>query len=289
MTNHRNDERTVRCPVDGCDATPLARGINLHLRRSSGDGHGPQGEVPDHISTDQLETVGEREVQMDYPAERDNEKHARLCPYCSQTFEGAQGIMTHLTHTEGRQNHPENAAAQHTVEDFPRVEVDQRGNVRRLIGNDRSPTNSPTGNNAVPKERVYRLIADFMAQGETEAANRVRRHLLDGNVANRSLRENPDHVNLFHKLVIHSQAGDTDHSLTAAVEREGIMVACRGTSAFYNAAEARDVAAGLERATSDDPRDEEIAALIEFLRYGAGRLDNDNVVQGFHEEFQRWR
>jgi hypothetical protein len=80
MTNHTNDERTVRCPVDGCDATPLARGINLHINRSSGGGHGPAGEVPSDISLDNLETVGEREVEMDYPEERDNETHARLSP-----------------------------------------------------------------------------------------------------------------------------------------------------------------------------------------------------------------
>jgi len=83
MTNHPNDERTVRCPVDGCDAEKLARGIHLHVRQSSGDGHGPQGEVPDSINFENLDTVGEQTVEMDYPEERNNEKEARLCPYCS--------------------------------------------------------------------------------------------------------------------------------------------------------------------------------------------------------------
>ena len=126
----KNDERTVRCPVESCDSTPLARGINLHIMRSSGGGHGPRGEVPDSISLENLETVGAREVEMDYPEERDNEKHARLCPYCSQTFSGVQGLMIHLGQTAGRKNHPANPRDRHEPSDFPHVEVDDDGNVQ---------------------------------------------------------------------------------------------------------------------------------------------------------------
>ena len=51
----------------------------------------------------------------------------------------------------------------------------------------------------------------------------------------------------------------------------------------------RDVAAGLERATSDEPRHEDIADLIEFLRYGADQLEESEPGRGFHEELAEWR
>ncbi len=287
MTNHANDERTVRCPVEGCDATPLARGINLHVLRSSGNGHGPQGEVPDHISLDNLETVGNREVEMNYPEERDVEPFARLCPYCSQPCKGKNGVLIHLGQVAGRMNHPEGAAEKHSEEDFPVVEVDDRGNIISRVSD---PVDTQhADDDVVSKRRVYHLIADFMAQGNARAAHRARRQLLGVEVQGRELSKNPRHSALFHALVIHSQAGDMDYSVTAALEREGIMVACRGESAFYNGAEARRVAEGLGRATSDDPRHEEIADLIEFLEYGAEILEKGKAERGLHEEFHRWR
>ena len=177
MTNHRNDERTVRCPVDGCDATPLARGINLHLRRSSGDGHGPQGEVPDHISTENLDTVGEREVNMDYPKERETEEEVRLCPYCFTPFQGTNGVLIHLGSVAGRKNHPENAAKIRSQDDFPRVEVDRQGNITSVF--DDLENGAPdTSEGGIPKQRVYHLIADLMTRGDMRSAHRVRAHLL---------------------------------------------------------------------------------------------------------------
>jgi hypothetical protein len=197
--------------------------------------------------------------------------------------------LIHLRQLAGRQNHPEDAAEQHTVDDFPAVEVDERRNILSVADEPVDWGDADTETGPVARRRVYHLIAEFMAHGESHAAQRTRRHLLGVDVANRPLRENPGHDDLFHELVIHSQAGDTDRSVTAAVEREGVMVACRGGSAFYNAAEARDVAAGLERATSDDPRQQDIADLIEFLRYSADRLEEDDMRRGYHEEFGRWR
>lgn len=182
MTNHRNDERTVRCPVEGCDATPLARGINLHLNRSSGDGHGPRGEVPDHISTDNLETVGTESVEMDYPEERQNQKHARLCPYCNETFAGVQGLMIHLGQTAGRKNHPANPKDRHEAGDFPRVEVDSKGNVQAAVDTPETVPADSRDNAAVPTARVFSLIADLVADGEMRTASRVRRALLGADV-----------------------------------------------------------------------------------------------------------
>ncbi len=156
--NHSNDERTVRCPVDGCDATPLARVINLHINRSDGDGHGPRGEIPDDISLENLESVGEREVEMDYPEERDTEDYARLCPYCSQTFAGANGVMSHLGQKVGRDNHPVDPKARHEPGDFPRVETDEEGNILQAVD---TPTMIPVESGekgAVPRTQVFRLI-----------------------------------------------------------------------------------------------------------------------------------
>ena len=177
MTDHSNDERTVRCPVEGCEATPLARGINLHVRRTSGDGHGPQGEVPDDISFENLDTVGETEVTMDYPEERDTDRTPRLCPYCASPFSGANGVLIHLGQVAGRKNHPVNAAAEHTEADFPRVEVDRQGNVTAVAESGDSGA-TDTEKAAVPRQQVYQFIAELLADNEAEMARRVRGGLL---------------------------------------------------------------------------------------------------------------
>jgi hypothetical protein len=290
MTNHRNDERTVHCPVEGCDATPLARGCHLHVRQSSGDGHGPQGEVPDGVNLDDLETVGEREVEMDYPEKRDTENHARLCPYCSQTFAGVQGLMIHLGQTAGRKNHPANPKDRHEPQDFPRVEVDADGNVERTIDSSETDSTDEREKGAVPTARVFRLIADLVADGETQTAHRVRRDLLGADDAERPFSKAPSHPKLYEALLTQARADTTTHRVTAALESEGVMVACRGESAFLDAEEARDVAAQLEQVTtSEDWLDEDTRELIEFLRHSADVLDGDRAERNLHEEFDHWR
>jgi hypothetical protein len=107
-------------------------------------------------------------------------------------------------------------------------------------------------------------------------------------LADRSLTLHEKHITSFEEWCDENDH-DNMNDVTAALEREGLMVACRGESAFYNAEEARNVAAGLERATSDDPRHETIADLIAFLRYGANVLDEDNTRRGLHVEFAKWR
>jgi len=130
---HTNDERTVRCPVEGCEETPLARGVHLHVMRSDGDGHGPQGDVPDHLDFENLETAGDREVEMDYPETRDSETVMRLCPYCERPFQGKKGVMIHLGQTAGRKNHPENPRDLHDPDDFAIVHVDENQNVVEVV------------------------------------------------------------------------------------------------------------------------------------------------------------
>lgn len=133
MNTHLNDERTVHCPIEGCEATPLARGVHLHVMRSSGNGHGPQGEVPDHVSFDALETAGAREVSMDYPETRETEKVMRLCPECHQPFHGKHGVQIHLGLVAGKHDHPDGVRDHYEPDDFPIAHVDRHGNVKEIV------------------------------------------------------------------------------------------------------------------------------------------------------------
>lgn len=290
MTNHRNDERTVRCPVDGCEAEQLARGIHLHVRQSAGGGHGPQGEIPDHITMDDLDTVGEQEVEMDYPADRDTDHVARLCPYCSTPFQGHKGVLIHLSKVAGRKNHPADAADRHDESDFPRVEVNEHRNITSVAGESAASRGDAIGEGAVPRRRVYRLIAELLAEDQTRTASRVRRHLLGTDDAVAPGREEPPHPALFEALLTQGRADVTDHAVTAALESEGLMIACRGESAFLSTDEARDIAARLEQvATTEDWHTGEVADLIAFLRGGAAVLDGKRTERSLHEEFNNWR
>ena len=176
---HRNDERVVKCPVAGCDAEVLARGINLHILRSKGNGHGPQGEVPAGISLDHLETVGAREVELNYPEKRKVESVARLCPYCGKPFKGKHGVLIHLGQIKGRKNHPHNASNIHQSEDFPVVKLDENDNVIAVVEGD-SPSSSGVDphEKSVKAERVYRYIADLLAEGKRDEAAAARERLL---------------------------------------------------------------------------------------------------------------
>ena len=284
MTDHQNEERTVRCPVEGCDATPLARGVNLHVNRSSGDGHGPRGEVPPDVSFENLETVGEREVTMDYPDERENEKYARLCPYCNQTFVGEQGVMIHLGQTAGRKNHPESAGEHHTIDDFPRVEVDEQGNITSVIDGSED-INLVEDRMMVPARAVYTLVAEFVAEDDMVTAHRLRKHLLGVDNPTRPLRTAPTDQKLFSVLLGRGYDEETGQQVSATVREEGIMIACRGESALYSADEALDLAAALERTTSRENWQGEIPSFIEFLRKGADVLEGDSMVSELPEEF----
>jgi hypothetical protein len=130
-------EKVVRCPVDGCDAEHPTRGLHLHLMRSVGEGHGPQGEYPD-IDVEDLEEVGRKTVDVDYPDERDSESVARLCPYCEKPFKGKNGVLIHLGLVEGRKNHPKGASAVHEPTDFPVVELDDDENIISVVSNPRA-------------------------------------------------------------------------------------------------------------------------------------------------------
>jgi hypothetical protein len=125
-------EKVVACPVEGCDSEHPSRGLHLHLMRSVGDGHGPQGETPD-VDVDDLTEVGRQEVDVDYPDERESESVVRLCPYCHNHFSGKEGVAIHLGLVEGRKNHPRNASDFHSPEDFPVVKLDEKENIISVI------------------------------------------------------------------------------------------------------------------------------------------------------------
>lgn len=179
-THHQNEERTVECPVEGCDATPLARGVHLHIMRSDGNGHGDGGEVPNHINLDNLKTAGEQTVDMDYPDTRETEAVKRLCPYCERPFRGSHGVMIHLGQVEGRKNHPEDAADRHEEEDFPIVEVDKNDNVIEVVeGRELMPSTErrrESGSDLDP-DAAKGYVKSLRAEGKHEEAARAARML----------------------------------------------------------------------------------------------------------------
>lgn len=185
QTKHTNEERTVKCPVEECDAEPLARGVHLHVMRSSGDGHGPQGEIPTDVSLDDLETVGSREVSMDYPNHRETESVNRLCPYCKRPYAGKHGVWVHLGQVKGRKNHPEEYPDDLDSDDFPIARVDEDDNVLEILDEGtllpsaverRSDSKMPQ---AESDERIREYIEDLREEGRNDEADRAEEMLLN--------------------------------------------------------------------------------------------------------------
>lgn len=179
---HKNDEKTVRCPVEGCEEEILARGLHLHVLRSSGNGHGPHNELPEDIDLDEAEEVGSREVEMNYPEERDSEQVARLCPYCERPFRGKHGVMIHLGQTAGRKNHPEDAPEQHEPDDFSIVHVDENENVVNVVEEGTAMPSTERRQNeelgSLSPERVREYIEGLREQGLDEEADKAEQMLL---------------------------------------------------------------------------------------------------------------
>jgi len=180
---HKNEERTVECPGEGCDEEPLARGLYLHVMRSSGNGHGSKNEVPEYINLEEAKTAGTREVEMEYPEERDSESVARLCPYCKRPFRGKQGVMIHLGQMAGRKDHPKKPREKHDAEDFSIVQVDEDENIVEVIKESTvmSSTERPReSNEPIDEETVRKHIEDLREQGLEEEAERAKKRLLGG-------------------------------------------------------------------------------------------------------------
>lgn len=172
----------MKCPVEGCDHEGLSRGMHLHVRQSSGDGHGPNGDTPENISFDDLEIVGEKDVEMNYPDKQKTGETARLCPFCGKAYRGFRGVKIHLGQKVGQGVHPDDAA-ELTKEDTPVAKVDEDMNVvdvvdsaslmpstkRRIEGGD---------GGSVPKEDVLKFIGELESEGSDDLADRVRTTLL---------------------------------------------------------------------------------------------------------------
>lgn len=154
--------------------------------RSSGDGHGSQNELPPNLNLDKAEEVESREVEMDYPKERESEQVARLCPYCERPYRGKHGVVIHLGQTAGRENHPENPKELHEPDDFAIVHVDENENVVEKVEEEtsmpstkrRQEREAGDGPDSLEPEKVKEYIEDLREQGLEEEAERAEKMLL---------------------------------------------------------------------------------------------------------------
>jgi hypothetical protein len=182
MAKSTNEERLVRCPVDGCSYEGLSRGLHLHVRQSSGGGHGPNGDIPENLNFDNLETVGTQNVELDYPDSRQVEETARLCPYCGRAFRGYQGVKIHLGQKQGKGVHPEDAVEETTKEDTPVAHVDEDMNVIEVVEEaslmPSTKRRLESDSDSVPIERVQEFIVGLEEDGFQECADRARDELL---------------------------------------------------------------------------------------------------------------
>lgn len=179
---HINEERTVHCPVEGCDATPLARGAHLHVMRSSGDGHGPQGEIPEGMTFDDLETAGTREVSMDYPEHRETERVSRLCPYCKEPFRGKHGVLIHLGQKKDEQ-HPRPVPDDLDPESFAIARVDKHDNVIDIVEDGElmpstEQRRAAEDSDAELSERIIEYLHDLRDRGKDDIADEIEERLL---------------------------------------------------------------------------------------------------------------
>jgi len=183
MPDQGSSETVVKCPVEGCDAEKLSRGIYLHVRQSKGNGHGPQGETPTGLSLDNLESTGTQKVSMDYPETRNTESVGRECPYCKEVFRGKQGVMVHLGRAAGEGQHPKDPKQNHDGSEFSIVRTDDSGSVVDRV---ESGTMLPATERRLQRDeeaslhdRVEEYISDLRDRGMEEEAERAEAKLLD--------------------------------------------------------------------------------------------------------------
>jgi hypothetical protein len=191
MPSKSNEEKKVRCPVEGCDAEPLRRGLFLHIFNTDdpeGEGHGPRHTVPDSIDVDKLTGAGVRRVNINYPEHQNLDTDTKyLDTYTGKVYNGKRGLMVHLGQVAGKNNIPENVTSLHDADDFPIVEVDDDGNITEVI---KGPEGNvppiepylPWTHNRIdgylPKHRVESFIEELEEDGEQEFAKRVKDALL---------------------------------------------------------------------------------------------------------------
>lgn len=176
---HSNDERTAKCPVDGCDYEGLARSMHLHVLQTSGDDHGPHRDIPDHLSFDDLETVGTQRVEMNYPESREVDRTARQCPVCKQVFNGKHAVMIHIGQMEGKENHPEDMGDEIDPEELPVVELDEDRNIVNVVeGEVEMPSTRRRKEKEEEEDRIRNYIKKLREQGKDEEADIAEKELL---------------------------------------------------------------------------------------------------------------
>lgn len=268
---HENEERTVICPVEGCDAEKLARGIHLHVMHSTGEGHGEKGEIPEELDLDDAQDANTQTVTMEYPTERDIKQEARLCPYCCQTFTGSRGVKIHLGQVAGRHNHPEDAADKHEPTDFPRVAVDGEENVVGVRGRKHVATDTEV-ESAIPAERVYGFIAELLANDQQAEAQRVRSRLLAGTTDTTLSAPSPAYV----WAILEARKKTLREGLAAKLDANGVHIQWRDKSQMLASEEVRHLAGKLEeRYNLRGGLDDDLPGLIEWLRDAADVLERN--------------
>lgn len=169
------------CPVEGCDHEGLSRGIHLHVRQSSGNGHGDHGDTPEHLNFDNLEVVGEKDVEMDYPDERTEEESVRLCPFCGNAFKGFRGIKIHVGQKKGQGVHPDDAT---DIEksDCPIARVDDDMNVIEIVEDNAIMPSTKKRiereEKSVSFEEVHQFIEEIRNDGYNDVAEKAEAQLL---------------------------------------------------------------------------------------------------------------
>ncbi|UBF22220.1 hypothetical protein HRTV-2_gp72 [Halorubrum virus HRTV-2] len=177
---HTNSERVVRCPAtypDGsqCEKEVLSRALHLHVLRKSDEAHGESGDIPPNLDVEHAEVVGEKEVEVDYPEEREQEEVARQCPYCQQVFRGKQGLEIHFGQVVGRMNHPKDRDEFPEATECPIVRVDDNKNVIDVVqeGAVMPSTRQRKEGQRREDETVDDFIARLRASGRDDQADAV--------------------------------------------------------------------------------------------------------------------
>lgn len=178
-TDQKNSENIVKCPVEDCNYEGLSRGIHLHIRQSSDEKHGPNGEVPDNIDLSNMEVVGKESVDVNYPDKRNVEDVVRLCPFCGRAFNGFHGIKIHLGQKKGQGVHPEDIDIEKN--DCPIAHVDQDMNVVEIVEeNSLMPSTKRRiiNDDSISIERIEEFVTQLDEEGNSEMAERIRNELL---------------------------------------------------------------------------------------------------------------
>lgn len=180
MDEEQAGEPVVKCPAEGCDHTGVSRGMHLHVRQSSGKGHGPHGDIPESIDMSDLEVVGTKDVEVNYPENRSQDKTARVCPWCERPFNGFQGLMIHLGQNVGKDEvHPDEVPEDATKDDFPVGRVDNNRNVLEILDEGTlMPSTKRRRRGVVDRAKVVDFIESLEEDGYDDIAEKAEMELL---------------------------------------------------------------------------------------------------------------